>query len=56
MGHEDNIKMDLKGTGYKDAISINYWQPQLEQPCHYIEYTSPADNMQKLTFHNQWFQ
>jgi len=21
--------MDLKGTSYKDTISINYWQPPL---------------------------
>ena len=49
MSHEDNIKMDLKGTGYKDAISIYYWQPQLGQPHHYTECTTPTDNTQELT-------
>jgi hypothetical protein len=42
MSHEDKIKMNLKGPGYKDALSINNWQPQLGQPCHYIECTSPT--------------
>jgi len=55
MSHEGNIKMDLKGSGYKDAIAINYWHTQLGQPCHYIECTSPTDNMQELMFHNLWF-
>jgi len=41
--------MDLKGTGYKDAVSINYWQPQLGQTCGYFVCTSPTNNTQELT-------